>query len=130
MRGYDAAELILRTLEDHPGGLNMRMLLSTAGITPGQYRAAYNWTFDNFEEPIWIKNYIGREWIYLLPQSARDAGEDWSRTIRTQVTRARREHNKIHVIAKQHPSDAFRALSELARHRLEMLKIEKDRLQA
>lgn len=129
MRGYDAAELILTTLEQHPGGLNMRMLLGTAGITSGQYRSAYNWTLDEFEEPIWIKNWVGGEFVYLLPEMEQAAAEDWSRTIRTQVTRARREHNKIHMIAKRYPTVDNRLSAELARTRMEQLKIEKDRLQ-
>lgn len=128
MRSYDAAELILQTLEDHPGGLSMRMLLAESGVTPGQYRSAYNWTLDNFEEPIWIKNWVGREFVYLLTENHRDCAEDWKRTIKTQVTRARREHNKIHMIAKQHPTHEYRLSAELARTRLAQLKIEKDRL--
>lgn len=128
MRAYDAAELVLQALEDHPGGLPMPRLLEEAGITAGQYRGAYNWTLDNFDEPIWIKNYVGHEWIYLLPEIERNAKEDWRRTIKTQVTRARREHNKIHGIAKLHPTVDNRLSEELARTRLEQLKIEKDRL--
>lgn len=128
MRGYDAAELIYQALEDQPGGLSMGMLLHETGLTSGQYRSAYNWSLDNFDEPIWIKNYIGREWIYLLPESHLACKEDWHRTIKTQVTRARREHNKIHMIAKHHPTVDNRLSAELARTRLEQLKIEKDRL--
>ena len=106
----------------------MRMLLHETGLTSGQYRAAYNWTLDNFDEPIWIKNYSGGEWIYLLPELARNAKEDWQRTIKTQVTRARREHSKIHAIAGKHPTIDNR-LSEIeAQNRLERLKIEKDRI--
>lgn len=130
MRAYDSAELILQAIEDHPGGLNMRVLLLETGLSPGQYRSAYNWTLDTFEEPIWVKNYVDREWVYLLPENHRAANEDWLRTIKTQVTRARREHNKIHMIAKQHATVENRLSEELARTRLEQLKIEKDRLSA
>lgn len=128
MYAYDAAELILQVLEDRRGGLPMRRLLAEAGVTSGQYRAAYNWTLDNFDEPVWVKNYVGGEWIYILPELERNAKEDWKRTIKTQVTRARREHNKIHMIAKQHQTVDHRLSEELARTRLEQLKIERDRL--
>lgn len=128
MRAFDSAELILTALEENPGGLNMRMLLATAGVKPAQYRAAYNWTLDNFDEPIWIKNWVGGEFVYLLPDVALNAREDWHRTIKTQVTRARREHNKIHAIAKRHRTLDNRMSEELARTRLEQLKIEKERL--
>ena len=64
----------------------------------------------------------------MLPESYLACKEDWHRTIKTQVTRARREHNKIHMIAKQHPTVDNRLSAELARTRLEQLKIEKDRL--
>jgi hypothetical protein len=128
MRAYDAAEAIYQALEEHPGGLNMRMLLEATELTPSQYRRAYDWTLDTFEEPIWVKNYIDREWVYLLPEDHRACKEDWQRTIKTQVTRARREHNKIHMIAKQHPTVDNRLSAELARTRLEQLKIEKERL--
>ena len=131
MRSFDSAELILQALEDHlDSGLSMSRLLSETGLTPGQYRAAYNWTMDNFDEPLWIKNYIGREWIYLLPESARACKEDWHRTIKTQVTRARREHNKIHMIAKRHPTVSNRESELEAEYRLRKLQLEKDRLGA
>jgi hypothetical protein len=130
MRGYDAAELILQAIEDNPGGLNMRMLLLEAGVTPGQYRSAYTWTLDNYDEPIWVKRWVGNEFVYMLSDNALAAAEDWHRTIKTQVTRARREHNKIHMIAKQHPTLDNRLSVELARTRLEQLKIEKDRLRS
>ena len=129
MRSYEAAELILKEIEESGGaGLNMRMLLYNTGLTPGQYRSAYNWVFDNFGEPIWVKNYVGREWIYRLPTEERNTAEDWKRTISTQVTRAEREYNKIYQIAEQHPTVDNRLSVELARSRMEMLKIEKDRL--
>jgi hypothetical protein len=127
MRSYEAAELILETIEEHTS-LNMKMLLYYTDLTPGQYRGAYNWTLDNFDEPIWIKNWVGDEFVYMLPELARDAKEDWYRTIKTQVTRARREHNKIHAIAQRHATVDNRLSAELARTRLEQLKIEKDRL--
>lgn len=128
MRAFDSAELVYQALEDHPGGLNMTMLLHETGLTAGQYRSAYNWSLDNFEEPIWVKNYVGREWVYLLPENHLAAKEHWHRAIKTQVTRARREYNAIHMIAKQHPTIDNRLSEELARTRLEQLKIEKDRL--
>ncbi len=128
MRGYDSAELILTCLEEHPGGLNMKVLLSETGLRSGQYRSAYNWTLDNFDEPIWVKNYVGGEWVYLTIENARDCMEDWKRTNKTQVTRARREHNKIRAIANRHPTLAFRESELEAKHRLERLQFEKDRL--
>jgi hypothetical protein len=128
MRAFDSAELIYQALEDHPGGLNMKILLVETGLTQAQYRAAYNWTLDNFDEPIWIKNYIGREWVYLLPENHLDCREDWHRTIKTQVTRARREYHKIHAIAKKHRTVDNRVSEEMARSRLELLSIEKERL--
>lgn len=128
MPSHDAAELIYEALEANPGGLNMRMLLEETGLTSGQYRSAYNWTLDNFDEAIWVKQYIAREWIYTLTENHRACEEDWRRTIKTQVTRARREHNKIHMIAKEHPTDTNRLSEVEARARLERLKIEKDRL--
>ena len=128
MRAFDSAELVLQALDMHTGGLNMKMLLHETGLTPAQYRAAYNWTLDNFEEPIWIKNWIGGEWIYVTPEVAAAAKEDWQRTIKTQVTRARREYNKIHVIAQRHQTIDNRLSEELARTRLEQLKIEKERI--
>jgi hypothetical protein len=130
LRAYDSAELVLTAIEEHPGGLNMRMLLHETGLTSGQYRRAYNWTLDNFDEPIWIKNWVGGEWVYLLPDIKVNAMEDWKRTIKTQVTRARREHNKIHAIAQRHKTVDNRLSEELARTRLEQLKIERDRLKA
>lgn len=129
MRAFDAAEAVLQVIERHePAGVSMGMLLYEAEITPGQYRRAYNWTLDNFDEPIWIKNWVGGEWIYSTPESARNSREDWHRTIKTQVTRARREYNKIHMISQRHSTVDNRLSEELARTRLEQLKIEKDRL--
>jgi hypothetical protein len=127
---YDSAELVLQAIEDNPGGLNMKMLLHETGLTGGQYRRAYNWTLDNFDEPIWIKNFVGGEWVYLLPSIKSNAMEDWKRTIRTQVTRARREHNKIHAIAKRHKGHETAQSELLARHRLEALQLERERLKA
>jgi hypothetical protein len=128
---HDSAELVLRAIEGAmPGGLNMRMLLHRTGLTPGQYRAAYNWTLDNLGEPVWIKNYVGGEWIYLLPEFEQNVHEDWQRTIKTQVTRARREYHKIHAIAQEHPTLNNRQSEEQARNRLELLRIEKERLSA
>jgi hypothetical protein len=129
MKASIAAERIYATIEKHrASGLNKPRLLSLADVTPGQYRGAYNWTLDNFGEPIWVKNWIGREWIYRLTEDADAVAEDWKRTISTQVTRARREYHKIHMIAEEHPTVDNRLSAELARTRLEQLKIEKDRL--
>ena len=106
----------------------MRMLLHLTGLTSGQYRAAYNWTFDNLGEAIWIRARIDKEWIYVLPENLQQAQEDWNRTVRTQITRARREYSKIHAIAERHATVDMR-LSEIeAQNRLERLKIEKDRI--
>ena len=128
MRAFDAADRILTALEKHPGGLNMRMLLYTTGLTPGQYRAGYNWTFDTLGEAIWVKARIDKEWVYILPENYEQASEDWYRTIRTQITRARREHSKIHAIAGKHPTLDMR-LSEIeAQARLDRLQIEKERI--
>jgi hypothetical protein len=128
LRGYDSAEKILQALEQHPGGLNMRMLLHLTGLNPSQYRNAYNWTFDNFDEPIWVRARIDKEWIYILPENEKHTQQDWLRTVKTQITRARREHSKIHAIAGKHPTIDNRLSEELARTRLEQLKIEKERL--
>lgn len=128
MRNYQAAEQIYQTLEQNPGGLNMRMLLLEAEVTSGQYRSAYNWTLDNLDEPIWVKQYIAGEWIYVLTDNARACQEDWRRTIKTQVTRARREHSKIHAIATAHPTLDNRVSEIEARARLERLQVEKERL--
>lgn len=128
MRGFDAAEMIYEALKQHPGGLNMRMLLEVTELTPGQYRSAYNWTLDSFEEPIWVKTYVDHEWVYMTTEEHRACKEDWQRTVKTQVTRARREYNKIHMIAKRHPTVDNRLSEELTRTRLEQLKIQNDRL--
>ena len=128
LTGGEGAEIILGALERHPGGLGMKMLLHLTGLRSGQYRSAYNWTLNNFDEPIWIKNYVDGEWIYLTTENFRSCEEDWARTIRTQVTRATREHNKAHMIAQRHPTIDNRLSEELARTRLEQLKIEKERL--
>jgi hypothetical protein len=131
MKAHESAEIVLRAIEGAmPGGLTMRMLLHRTDLTSGQYRAAYNWTLDNLGEPIWIKNYVGGEWVYRLPDLEVNAHEDWQRTIKTQVTRAKREYTKIHAIAQEHPTLDNRMSEELTRTRLEQLRIEKERLSA
>jgi len=112
---------VLTTLEQHPGGLSMARLLELAALTPGQYRRAYNWTLDTFGEPFWAKSYIGREWIYFTTENAPACEEDWRRTLKTQITRGRREYNKAHAFAEAHPSLETEEQELMAKHRLEAL---------
>jgi hypothetical protein len=130
MRADSDAETILTVLEQHPGGLTMRMLLHETGLTSGQYRSAYNWVFDNLDEPVWTKRYIGGEWVYMTTETAGACDEDWARTVKTQVTRARREHAKARAFATAHPSTERKGSELEAEYRLRKLQLEKERLSA
>jgi hypothetical protein len=122
------AEAVLRVVEEHPGGLTMKRILALTGLTPSQYRAAYNWTLDTFGEPFWARTYVGGEGIYMTTENRHACAEDWQRTISTQITRARREFHKAHAFAEAHPSLMTEEQELLAKHRLESLRLAKRKL--
>lgn len=122
------AERVLDMIAEHPGGLTMPRLLELTDLTSGQYRRAYNWTLDTFGEPFWAKTIVGRQVVYMSTEDAAACSEDWDRTIRTQITRARREYHKAHAFATAHPGLVNDEQEVYARRRLEDLQLAQRRL--
>lgn len=130
MKAPDAAARIWDTLERHPGGLNSKMLRLYAGITPSQQRRGLDYIKDLFEDdadsPI-LTLWRG-EYIYSFAHTEVDVREYWSRHLRGQITRARREYNQWHKTCLRYPTAENERQEELARRRVVDLKYAQDRM--
>jgi hypothetical protein len=123
-----AGEQAFDVIAIHPGGLNRKIWCLYSGLTSSQLTRALAWLRDLFgQEPV-IVNYVQGEPIYKLATIERDAREHVERMLRTQITRARREHNTLHGIAEKFPTIDNEWQAELARRRLTDLRYAYDRL--
>lgn len=125
----EAGTRTFETLASYYGGLST-MLALRAGLSESQVTRGLEWMRDLFDEyePV-IRNWVGREWVYKLPNSERDCREHMERDLRSQVTRARRDYNRFHGIAKKHPSPDAEYQAELARRRLVDLRYAYEKFQ-
>ena len=131
MKSSEVAHRIWDALEEHPGGLNGKMLDYHAGIDRHQRRRGIDYINDLFEDeadqPIIIL-WRGKEQLYTFPQTSRDAREYWERTLRGQITRARREWHKWHKTYLKFPTPENERQEELSRRRVVDLVYAKDQL--
>lgn len=102
----------------HSGGVNRRSWLAKADLTASQLNRGLDWLRELFDHEAFVKNWIGREWIYMLAVDDRAVREHAERQLRTQITRARRDYNWWHNIAGQHPGQENERQEEQARRRL------------
>lgn len=119
-REIERATLALDVLSAHIGGLTTARWEQLSGLSTSQLRAAKNYINDLFEGRCFVKVWRGKQWIFTLLENAprEDVLEHEERHLRTQITRARREHNLFHKIAMNDPTSETKWDEELARQRL------------